>query len=809
MLFLGAGFSLGAMNIGRTARLPSVEELKTDLWKLCFPDEEYTASASLQNLYESALRLHGRETADLLRTRLTVDSETLPDWYESYFAMPWARIYTLNVDDLPRAVGRRFALPRQTHIISALREQHETPPDTSRPVLEVVHLNGDIDGIPNQITFSTTQYAERLARPEPWYVRVVADLVSRPFVFVGTQLEEPALWQHIELRRHRGGRGARELRPRSYLVVPRLDAARRSLLAEYNVIWLPMDARTFETEVLAKLQPVRDSGLRALARQAAANPFEMRSIPLVSNLGSNPAQTSEFLIGEHPLWSDIHDGRAVVRACDDDLWASVQQLAQHNRVRGVVVVTGTAGSGKSTALMRVALRLNAEGQSVGWLDSEGSLSPHEIRVGMRDKDAPMILCIDDADVYGSELSSMVRELCLRAPYPLVIVGVRSGRVDLVLHEKLLRDVPVREFPMPPLADSDIDGLLDVLDRENRLGLLRGRTRSDQRAAFRDQAGRQLLVAMIQATSGRRFEEKAVEELVELGTDARVYGLIAVASAYRFGLQRSEILLGLGESTNAVLNAVDMLSRRHIVRVGQDGAIWARHRVIAEVIRDELQKTGAIKELLQGLAHVAATQVNPALLRSARPWRLLRQVINHDFLIRVIGADAGRNLYGETENLLRWDYHFWLQRGSLEVEMGDLDLAENFLNQARALSPTDFYVQTEYAYLLMRKSIENPGASFAPEFVREAVETLSTLIERVGERDAYPFHVLGSQGLAWARRGVTSSIEKEQFLREIISHLEDGCRLHPRATELKKLLEDLKQEHLNIAVPAQRMLIRPT
>jgi hypothetical protein len=93
-------------------------------------------------------------------------------------------------------------------------------------------------------------------------------------------------------------------------------------------------------------------------------------------------------------------------------------------------------------------------------------------------------------------------------------------------------------------------LLDVLDRENRLGLLRGKLRNEQRAAFRDQAGRQLLVAMIQATSGRRFEEKAVDELVELGADARAYGLIAVASAYRFGLQRNEILLGLGESTNA-------------------------------------------------------------------------------------------------------------------------------------------------------------------------------------------------------------------------------------------------------------------
>jgi hypothetical protein len=808
VLFLGAGFSLAATNLSRTSPIPTMEELKKKLWAMCFPGEEYTPSTSLQNLYESALHLHHTETAELLRHLFTVDSETLPDWYESYFTMPWARIYTLNIDDLPRAVARRFALPRQLCLVSAMCETHGPVVDVGRPGLEVVHLNGDVDGIPDRVTFSTTQYAERLSRPEPWYVRVAADLVSRPFVFVGTQLDEPPLWQHIELRRHRGERGMRELRPRSYLVTPSLDAARRTLLAEYNVAWLPFKAEEFQVEILSKLRSAAAVGFKAFERQTAASPFELRSIALVSSLSSNPTESSEFLIGEEPIWADIQAGRAVVRDSDEQLWAAAEAAVKSSGHRGVIVVTGTAGSGKSTALMRVSLRLSAEGQSVGWIDSEGSLSPHEIRIAMRSDDAPVVLSIDDADMYGSELSSMVRELCLRDPYPLVIVGLRSGRADAVLQDRLLREIPAREFAMPPLADSDIDRLLGVLDRENRLGVLRGKSPDQQRAMFRDQAGRQLLVAMIQATSGRRFEEKAVEELTDLGDGARAYGLIAVASAYRFGLQRNEILLGLGESTNTVLNTVDMLLRRHVVRVGHDGGIWTRHRVIAEVITAELQKTGQIKELLHGLAHVAATQAAPTLHRSARPWRLLRHVINHDFLIRVIGADAGRNLYGELEGLLRWDYHFWLQRGSLEVEVGDLDLAENFLNQARGLAPTDPYVKTEHSYLLLRKAIENPTADFAPEFVQEATETLTSLIEQVGERDTHAYHVLGSQGLAWARHGMSSSIEKERFLRGIISHLEDGCRNHPRATELKKLLEDVRCEHLEIAVPSQRLLIKP-
>lgn len=56
----------------------------------------------------------------------------------------------------------------------------------------------------------------------------------------------------------------RELRPRSYLVTPKLDAARRSLLAEYNVIWLPLDASAFESDLLSKLRYVQELGLRTL-----------------------------------------------------------------------------------------------------------------------------------------------------------------------------------------------------------------------------------------------------------------------------------------------------------------------------------------------------------------------------------------------------------------------------------------------------------------------------------------------------------------------------------------------------------------
>jgi len=359
--------------------------------------------------------------------------------------------------------------------------------------------------------------------------------------------------------------------------------------------------------------------------------------------------------------------------------------------------------------------------------------------------------------------------------------------------------------MSPLTDGDIDDLIELLDREHRLGLLTGKPRAEQRRVFREQAGRQLLVAMIQATSGRRFEEKILDELTDLAQDdaARIYGLICVATAFRFGLAKDEVLVALGDQSNAVLNNIDNLMKRHVVRTSQDGQIWARHRVLAEVIREELEKTGQVAELVTGLAFLAATKVRPELPRSAREWRLLRAVINHDYLRRTVGVDRARNLFGYLENLLAWDHHYWLQRGSFEVEVGDLDLAENFLNSAKSLGPqNDPYIENERAYLAFSKAIAAPTTQVAKELVREATETLEYLISMVGERDAYPYHVLGSQGLAWARRGIASSQERERYLRGLISQVDDGCRHHPKAGDLRQLLNDLRKEQMHIAIPVQ-------
>src|SRR5262249_33781360 len=101
-LFTGAGVSLSARNVlGRP--IPSVGALSRALWEIAFPEDPFDASPSLPDIYDAAANRAGGQVKSLLSTALRVDPTSLPDVYRLWFAMPWYRHYTVNVDNLDDA----------------------------------------------------------------------------------------------------------------------------------------------------------------------------------------------------------------------------------------------------------------------------------------------------------------------------------------------------------------------------------------------------------------------------------------------------------------------------------------------------------------------------------------------------------------------------------------------------------------------------------------------------------------------------------------------------------------------------------
>jgi hypothetical protein len=300
ILFTGAGFSRDARNVQGNL-IPLVSEVKHALWQVFFPTQAYDNSTSLQELFDYALIRHRTELTDLLLGNFTVDADSIPEWYARLFGLAWFRTYTLNVDDLVEATRRRYQLVRPLVTISATTDHLNQTSDSpvQGNVLDVVHLNGKLSDGPIKITFSITQYAERLARQEPWYVRLASELLTHSFVFIGTQLDESPLWQHIELRRTRG-RQTKELRPRSYLVTPTLNPAREAILADFNIVWLQMTTLQFFEHVLVHMEAPSIQGRQALAE--IGNPLRRRALDDAAVVAlENPNLKTEYLLGAEPI----------------------------------------------------------------------------------------------------------------------------------------------------------------------------------------------------------------------------------------------------------------------------------------------------------------------------------------------------------------------------------------------------------------------------------------------------------------------------------------------------------------------------
>jgi len=233
VLFTGAGFSIGARDI-TGAPLPDSEQMRCELWRIVFGDSTPDDS-TLADLYDIALRRAPDALARYLARRLRVGQLPPGPHPALWFAMPWRRIYTLNVDDLEVAIQRAIALPWRLHTISAMSPgpRAATPHGDG---IDVVHLNGVAGDGAGSLTFSTLQYAARLCGRDREYAALAEDLARWPFVFAGTRLDEVVLWQHLELLRRGSGRRV-PARP-SYLIARTLPRARQLLLADLGLTWL-------------------------------------------------------------------------------------------------------------------------------------------------------------------------------------------------------------------------------------------------------------------------------------------------------------------------------------------------------------------------------------------------------------------------------------------------------------------------------------------------------------------------------------------------------------------------------------------
>ncbi|PKV81182.1 P-loop NTPase [Nocardia fluminea] len=693
VLVTGAGFSKGAMDINGD-ELPLGRELAEQIWPIAFGTDPFEDSSSLGEVF----RLANRKAGGLLKQHLdlvfTVDRNKLPDRYTEWLQLPWHRIYTLNIDDLDVAISETRPTFRPLKIFSAATS---TPGQVNQGQLAVVHLNGRLPDFP-ELTFDPPAYGERTSRQDAWYQEFVSDIVTRPTVFVGTVLEEPPFWHYLTQRGVKGS--VSETRPKSWLVSKRLPAARKALLAEYNIDLVEAYESDFYDDIIAPHLPELNAAAKGLA-EVSISESEDYILDVAGEVSNASGGDADFLLGREPIWGDVTRGYAAEFDWDRELIENLRNASE-----GSWIVHGDPGSGKTTSLMRIAAVLAADGNRVCWVTRNTAKPPIQMANDVAKKN-PDYVFIDNIERFSDSAVAIINHLTRLLDSSVIVAGIRTRRMHgLSLSTALPSAAYVRT---PDLSDPDAIALVKQLDAGNRLGALQTMNAVDRVKAITHRAGRQLLVALIEATSGREFHNKIADECSSLdGLELAAYGVVCCAQAAdNQYLTRDDILLAINEANNPGIAAISRLvSGRTIVDV--NGQLRARHYVIAESSVKYFRDEGSLRLWMEHLIFLFALRYDPNHMTRGRYGRLLIRFLNHDFLRENLGDSSSvQTLYGSLENVLKHEFHYWLQRGSFEINVGDLAKAETFLRQAEAMQDDDFKFETAWGYLRLKQALCDP------------------------------------------------------------------------------------------------------
>jgi hypothetical protein len=814
VLFLGAGFSgLATNRAGKP--MPTGNELAQAISRFLGYGPGSSDASPLTDLFEVLLQ-SGKprtEIASFLEDQLLCS--TVPSIYDAITGPYWNRIYTTNADDLLPIIYRRAGSTRLDCL--AYPDDYTKERDQALNTLQAVYLNGRLPCDPNKLTFSFMQYAGAAGQHLPLYDQFVSDYATHPTVIIGTQLNEPLLWRYVQARQSKD-KSRSERRPKSFLIDPNISGPRADALKQFNVVPIPHETREFlgwlatanrslptRPEILRTTLPgvveLLKSGSEPESLRRNIEQFAVQFEPVPASKVF-PRERSAFLLGATPRWSDISRDLDAPREVGQDLAQEVRRAMElDSGSPHVFVLLGSAGCGKSTILRRLGLTIAREGFP-SFLTNSEELPLHRAVIEAVDSlERTVLLLFDNAEGSLGGIVSLASALgdCKRPP--VIVLALRGNQYHR--QQRVFKDINnLKEFPVPHLSLTEIRSVLTILEQNTLLGKLRGMSLEKRVAEFELRANKQILVAMREATSGRLFDDIIRDEFQSLPTSESQILYLAVAlvtdAGHRLALEEF-----VGCSQLSPADTLDMLEtslRDIVVHTGSDGRLLVlRHRAIAEYMVDQGASRDLLKAAYMRLLSVLAGKIQGAKWSSA-PYKLYRKLINHFTISKRFASDSdpAREIYDSVAPRLPRDPHFWLQYGSLELEFDQLDLAENYLNQADSLDKGNTYIRNALGHLAFRQAIVASSREEAESFYKIAKERLQLSMDDALSDESYCYHITLTQELRWVLKWITDKSDQARYLENLRRIAQKAKAAFPGDRYIHEAADEVERHYFMIA-----------
>lgn len=809
VLFLGAGASMGSTDKDGNSML-GVQNLIDHLSDRFLGGEE--KQSSLASVSELSCSESDPITVQIFIKKLFEPYEPA-GFHLKVPLFKWKNIFTTNYDLLiEKSYSEVQSSPKKLIPIYSSKDRMDAliTQDRDLPYFKLHGCITKIDEHDPPLILTVDQYVTHREKRDSLFERLKSIGSSNTILFVGHSLEDPDVRQILH-----EVQSITNSRPRYYAVMPEFSEMQSRMWEGKKISLLKGTFEAFLISLEESISTVERSFISVprsheIEKKFIKNEYQLtpESLAVIdsnlkyihSGMSSSIIKPEVFYHGYSRDWAPIQDDLDIPRSISDEIISQVilANESERNSNTELFLIKGSAGAGKSIVLKRVAWDSSIDYDKVClYWDSNDRINYNVIlevseKIGER-----LFLFVDRAASHVPDLMRLLNKLNEAKAPVTCIVSERSNEWNVectVVHKYLSDDFEVRY-----LSQKEINHLLDKLDTHSCLGALKGKTRDEQIKAFRETAGRQLLIALHEATAAKSFQEIIHDEydnIVPLKAQL-IYRTVCVMNRLsvhvRAGIIHRLHNVSFEEFSRNFFSPLENVVKVIDYQAAFDHAYEARHPLIAEMVfthalPEESDKFDAYISLISAL-DIGYGSDNTAFKELVK-FKSLSIVFND--------LNNIEKIYDKAYSVCGDDDYYYQQRAIYYMKSArrNYQRAEELLVLAEEFGSHNPTIKHTFAELELLRA--NNSAGLERERHLNKAKSLATTFIGKNSDSSHGYGTLFKVALSQLEKAVadedeeliTESTKKaEQYLREALQQYPDDEIMLSNEARLAKVLSD--------------------
>jgi len=383
----------------------------------------------------------------------------------------------------------------------------------------------DINDSRTRLILTPDQYITHKQGRTRLFEKLQSHAHEYPFIFVGYSLSDIDIRAILSELNQLG-----DAKPRSYIVTPNMTPAEVRFWEGRKLTHIPMGFKDFLYELDSSI-PDAFRGLSTFVDKS--EPPIYKRLNITKEGGVSESLTTflnrdvEYIQSEHKTeksdpkafykgyfvdWSPIVDNLDVKRSITDNILAEVFLSGEEEKRETCefFVLKGHAGSGKSVLLKRLAWEASIQFDRLCLFAKQASFIDFEPIAELYRRCNERIFLFVDPVTEFIEVIEQIIPKARKEKIPLTIISAErynEWNISCAHLDAYLTQI----YELPYLSEKEIEGLLNLLAKHKSLGYLQEKSFAEQKEALGKHAGRQLLVALHEATMGKPFSDIIFDE----------------------------------------------------------------------------------------------------------------------------------------------------------------------------------------------------------------------------------------------------------------------------------------------------------